>query len=50
MKNSGFQRDNLIVIAADQLRYDMLGLGVTPKLDRLMGESFVFDRAYCACP
>ncbi len=50
MKNSGFQRDNLIVIAADQLRYDVLGLGVTPNLDRLMGESVVFDRAYCACP
>jgi len=50
MKNSEFHRDNLIVIAADQLRYDVLGLGVTPNLDQLMGESVVFDRAYCASP
>lgn len=43
-------KNSLIFIAADQLRYDVLGLGVTPHLDRLMEESVVFDRAYCACP
>lgn len=50
MKNLEFKKHNLIVIAADQLRYDVLGLGVTPNLDQLMEESVVFDRAYCASP
>lgn len=50
MKNLEFNQQNLIVIAADQLRYDVLGSGVTPNLDRLMEESVVFDRAYCASP
>lgn len=41
---------NLILISADQLRYDVLGKGYTPNLDMLAGESVCFDNAYCASP
>lgn len=43
-------KQNLIVISADQLRYDVLGKGYTPNLDMLAGESVCFDQAYCASP
>lgn len=46
---------NILLITADQFRYDMLGiLGVhpvqTPTLDRLAAEGTRFDRAYCPYP
>lgn len=50
MSIEGEERNNLIMIAADQLRSDVLGMGVTPNLEQLMGESVIFERAYCACP
>ncbi|MCW8132787.1 MAG: sulfatase-like hydrolase/transferase [Planctomycetota bacterium] len=40
---------NLIVIMADQLRFDALGAH-TPHLNALLGESTVFERAYCNSP
>lgn len=43
-------KENLIVIMADQLRWDVLGKGYTPNIDSLMDESTVFDNAYCASP
>ena len=42
--------NNLIVLMADQLRFDVLGKGFTPHIDSLAKESIVFDRAYTQCP
>lgn len=42
-------RPHVIVIMADQLRYDAIGAH-TPHLRALMGESVTFERAYCASP
>lgn len=39
MSIEGEKRNNLIMIAADQLRSDVLGMGVTPNLEQLRGES-----------
>lgn len=41
---------HIIIISADQLRYDVLGKGFTPHIDALAEESICFDNAYCACP
>lgn len=41
---------HVIIIAADQLRYDVLGKGFTPHIDALAEESICFSNAYCACP
>lgn len=41
---------NCIVLAADQLRYDVLGKGYTPHIDALMQDSVSFPNAYCASP
>lgn len=43
-------RPNCIFIAADHLRYDVLGQGFTPNIDKLMGDSVSFSSAYCASP
>lgn len=48
-------KQNLVFIMTDQQRADTLGMisggrEVTPKLNRLAGESTVFQRAYDACP
>lgn len=43
------QHPHVIVIMADQLRWDALGEH-TPVINRLVGESTLFDRAYCASP
>ncbi len=40
---------HIIVIMADQLRWDALGEH-TPVINRLVEESTLFDRAYCASP
>ncbi len=44
------KRPHVIIIMADQLRYDVLGQGFTPHIDALRGESVVFEYAYCASP
>lgn len=41
---------NCIFLAADQLRYDVLGKGYTPHIDALMRDSVSFPNTYCASP
>lgn len=43
-------KNHLIMIVADQLRYDVLGKGYTPHIDQLVSESTCFDNAYCTSP
>lgn len=43
-------KPHVIVIMADQLRYDVLGTRYTPNLNSLAADSAAFDRAYCASP
>ena len=43
------EHPHLIVIMADQLRFDLLGEH-TPNLNALMGDSTTFSRAYCTSP
>ena len=48
--NTQQKNSHVIFIAADQLRYDVLGKGFTPHIDALAKESICFSNAYCACP
>lgn len=48
--NLSANKPHVVIIMADQLRYDVLGGPYTPHLNRLARESAVFDRAYCASP
>ncbi|MDP6038369.1 MAG: sulfatase-like hydrolase/transferase, partial [Candidatus Latescibacteria bacterium] len=41
---------NLIILMADQLRFDLIGSEHTPNINQLISESTVFNRAYCASP
>ncbi|WP_313180517.1 sulfatase family protein [Lacrimispora sp.] len=52
MNKNGKKEDmpNCILIAADQLRFDVLGKGYTPNIDALMKDSVRFSNAYCASP
>lgn len=43
-------KPNVILLVADQLRYDMLGRGLTPNIDELIQNSVRMERAYCASP
>lgn len=43
-------KPHVIIIMADQLRYDVLGRGFTPNIDSLAAEGVSFRRAYCASP
>lgn len=48
-------KPNLVLITLDSVRADCVGFlgakgGLTPSLDRLAGESIVFDRAYAQAP
>lgn len=43
-------KPNLIVIMADQLRFDVLDKGYTPNIDLLRKESSCFENMYCASP
>lgn len=43
-------KPHVIIIMADQLRYDVLGRGFTPNIDSIAEEGIVFRRAYCASP
>lgn len=44
------KQTHLIMIVADQLRWDVLGRGFTPNIDSIAAEGVTFDRAYCASP
>jgi arylsulfatase A-like enzyme len=44
-----FAQPNVIVIMADQLRYDVLG-DMTPNIMSLQRDGVMFDKAYCASP
>lgn len=44
------KQTHLIMIVADQLRWDVLGKGYTPNIDAIAAEGITFDRAYCASP
>ncbi|MDF2724570.1 MAG: betC, partial [Paenibacillus sp.] len=48
--NLSANKPHVVIIMADQLRYDVLGGPYTPHLNRLARESTVFDNAYCASP
>lgn len=53
--DSGSRPPNVVLISLDTLGRDYLGpdetgRSLTPNLDRLRGESFVFDRAYAQYP
>lgn len=43
-------KPHVVVIMADQLRYDVINETYTPNLHRLREESVSFERAYCASP
>ncbi|UQZ83801.1 Arylsulfatase [Paenibacillus konkukensis] len=43
-------KPNVVIIMADQLRWDALGGEYTPNINQLKEESVTFDRAYCASP
>jgi arylsulfatase A-like enzyme len=43
-------RSNLVVIMADQLRHDFIGIDHTPSIAALAAESLRFPNAYCASP
>lgn len=43
-------RPHVVIIMADQLRYDVLGGPLTPNLNQLRDEGVAFTRAYCASP
>lgn len=43
-------RTHLVMIVADQLRYDVLGRGFTPHIDSIAANGVIFDHCYCASP
>ncbi len=44
------KQPHLIMIVADQLRWDVLGRGYTPNIDSIAAEGVTFQRAYCGNP
>lgn len=44
------KKPGCIILAADQLRHDVLGKGFTPNIDGLIKDSVEFEHAYCASP
>jgi arylsulfatase A-like enzyme len=41
---------HVVIIMADELRFDVLGKGYTPRIDALAAEGVSCERAYCASP
>lgn len=41
---------HVIILMADQLRFDVLGCGFTPNIDSIAAPGTKFERACCACP
>ena len=44
------KKPNVIIVMADQLRYDMLEKGITPNIQQIAEDGVVFNICYCACP
>lgn len=44
------KKPNVVIIMADQLRYDVLELGITPNIRKIADEGIEFKNCYCACP
>ncbi|OOG63162.1 arylsulfatase [Sinorhizobium sp. A49] len=44
------KKPNVVVIMADQLRYDFIGTSYMPHLQALQADSCLFPNAYCASP
>lgn len=44
------ERPNVVIIMADQLRYDVLEMGITPNIRKIAEEGIEFKNCYCACP
>jgi arylsulfatase A-like enzyme len=44
------QQPHVVIIMADQLRFDLVGRQFTPHINALAADSVVFDNAYCASP
>lgn len=44
------QKPHVIYMVADQLRYDMLGRGLTPNIDSIAANGVQFSHAYCGSP
>ena len=49
-KRAGRLKPHVIIIMADQLRYDVLGKDLPLILTQLQRIGTAFGRAYCACP
>jgi len=50
METSKQSKPHVVVIMADQLRYDVVNERYMPNIHKLKEESVVFDRMYCASP
>lgn len=44
------KKPNIVIIMADQLRYDVLEMGITPNIRKIAEEGIEFKNCYCACP
>lgn len=44
------KKPNVVIIMADQLRYDVMEMGITPNIRKLAEEGVEFTNCYCACP
>ncbi|PNV62005.1 arylsulfatase [Clostridium sp. chh4-2] len=44
------KKPNVVIIMADQLRYDVMEMGITPNIRKLADEGVEFTNCYCACP
>ncbi len=44
------KQPHVIFLVADQLRYDMLGRGLTPNIDAIAAQCVQIERAYCGSP
>lgn len=48
--NAQNKKPNIVIIMADQLRYDVIGKEYTPNINKLIEEGVAFKRAYTASP
>lgn len=44
------KQTHLVMIVADQLRYDVLCRGLTPNIDSIAAQGVTFEHGYCASP